>query len=259
MGPGRGDLGTSYSRGLPIKDMLAVRLPLTIELTFISIMISFILAVPLGVISALTQNTIPDYVARVISVTGIAIPTFVTGLVTIYLLVRVFNWFPPLAYAQIWEDPLKNLTQMVFPSFALGFFMMAFIARVTRSSMLEVLREDYVRTARSKGLAERRVIFIHALQKRLLAHTHCHRLGLRHPAGRHCHYRAYLRAAGDGDFVVGLRFPKGLPRDSDRDPGSRGPGPVTEPSGRPALWLGRPEDTLQLAIWEQLEENFGRI
>ena len=164
----RGDLGTSYSRGLPIKDMLAVRLPLTIELTFISIMISFILAVPLGVISALTQNTIPDYVARVISVTGIAIPTFVTGLVTIYLLVRVFNWFPPLAYAQIWEDPLKNLTQMVFPSFALGFFMMAFIARVTRSSMLEVLREDYVRTARSKGLAERRVIFIHALQNAFL-------------------------------------------------------------------------------------------
>ncbi len=164
----RGDLGTSYVRGLPIKDMLAVRLPLTLELTIISILISFILAVPLGVISALAQNTLPDYIARVIAFTGIAIPTFVTGLVTIYLLVRVFNWFPPLDYAQIWEDPIKNLTQMVFPSLALGFFMMAFIARVTRSSMLEVLREDYIRTARSKGLAEKRVVFIHALQNAFL-------------------------------------------------------------------------------------------
>ena len=164
----RGDLGTSYLTGVPVKDMLAVRLPLTIELTIISILISFVLAVPLGVLSALTQNRIPDYIARVIAFSGIAIPTFVTGLVTIYLLVRVFNWFPPLAYAQIWEDPLKNVSQMVFPSLALAFFMMAFIARVTRSSMLEVLHEDYIRTARSKGLAERRVIFLHALQNAFL-------------------------------------------------------------------------------------------
>ncbi len=164
----RGDLGNSYVRGLAISDMLAVRLPLTLELTIISILISFILAVPLGVISALTQNTLPDYIARVIAFTGIAIPTFVTGLITVYLLVRVFNWLPPLDYAQIWEDPIKNLTQMFFPSLALGFFMMAFIARVTRSSMLEVLREDYIRTARSKGLAEKRVVFIHALQNAFL-------------------------------------------------------------------------------------------
>ena len=164
----RGDLGTSYFRGLPIRDMLAVRLPLTIELTMMAVLISFIVAVPLGVISALTQNKLPDYIAKVISFTGVAIPTFVTGLVTIYLLVRIFDWLPPLDYSQIWEDPIKNLTQMIFPALALGFFNMAFIARVTRSSMLEVLHEDYVRTARAKGLAERRVLFLHALQNAFL-------------------------------------------------------------------------------------------
>ena len=164
----RGDLGNSYVRGLAISDMLAVRLPLTLELTIISILISFILAVPLGVISALTQNTLPDYIARVIAFTGIAIPTFVTGLITVYLLVRVFNWLPPLDYAQIWEDPIKNLTQMFFPSLALGFFMMAFIARVTpflhAGSPSRGLHQD-----RSlQGLAEKRVVFIHALQNAFL-------------------------------------------------------------------------------------------
>ena len=164
----RGDLGTSYYRGIPIKGLLSVRLPLTLELTVIAMLFSFIVAVPLGVLSALMRNTIFDYIARVIAFTGVAIPTFVMGLVSIYLLVRLFNWLPPLDYVQIWDDPIKNLTQMIFPSIALGFVMMAFTSRVTRSAMLEVLREDYIRTARSKGLAERRVIFLHALQNAFL-------------------------------------------------------------------------------------------
>ena len=164
----RGDLGTSYYRGIPILGLLKVRLPLTLELTVIAMLFSFIIAVPLGVLSALMRNTIFDYIARVIAFTGVAIPTFVMGLVSIYLLVRLFNWLPPLDYVQIWDDPIKNLTQMIFPSIALGFVMMAFTSRVTRSSMLEVLREDYIRTARSKGLAERRVIFLHALQNAFL-------------------------------------------------------------------------------------------
>ncbi len=163
-----GDLGTSYFRNVSVKGMLAVRLPVTLELTFIAMLISFILAVPLGIVSALNQNKIPDYIARVIAFTGVAMPTFVTGIVTIYVLVRFFNWLPPFDYVQIWEDPVKNLTQMIFPSLALGFFMMAFIARVTRSSILEVLREDYIRTARSKGLAESRVISLHALRNAFL-------------------------------------------------------------------------------------------
>jgi len=164
----RGDLGNSFIRNKAIIDHLKLRLPLTVELTFLGILISFILAVPLGILSALKQNTLADYISRVICFTGIAIPTFVTGLVTVYLLVKIFNWFPPLDYRQLWEDPGRNLAQMIFPALALAFFLMAFIARVTRSSMLEVLREDYIRTARAKGLRERRVIYIHALQNSFL-------------------------------------------------------------------------------------------
>ncbi len=163
-----GDLGTSYFYGVPIKDQLAARLPLTLELTVIAMAISFIVAVPLGVISALARNTTIDYISRVISFMGVALPTFVTGLVTVYLLVRIFNWLPPLEYTEIWNDPIQNLTQMIFPSLAMAFFLMAFIARVTRSAMLEVLREDYIRTARSKGLTEMRVVFLHALQNAFL-------------------------------------------------------------------------------------------
>jgi peptide/nickel transport system permease protein len=109
-----------------------------------------------------------DYVARIFTFTGISIPIFVTGLVVIYLLVRLFDWFPPLGYASLWEDPLINLQQMIFPILVLAFFELNFTARVTRSAMLEVLREDYITTARSKGLGERKVILVHALKNAFL-------------------------------------------------------------------------------------------
>ena len=164
----QGDLGTSYFYGIPIIEELQLRLPLTLELTILGILTSFLLAVPLGIVSAIYQDTPIDYATRLISFTGIAIPTFVTGIVTIYLLVKLFNWIPPLDYAQIWDDPIRNLQQMIFPALALAFFIMAFIARVTRSAMLEVLREDYIRTARSKGLREGRIVFYHALKNSFL-------------------------------------------------------------------------------------------
>ena len=164
----QGDLGTSYFYGIPIIEQLQLRLPLTLELTILGILTSFLLAVPLGIISAIYQDTPVDYATRLVSFTGIAIPTFVTGIVTIYLLVKLFNWIPPLDYAQIWDDPIRNLQQMIFPALALAFFIMAFIARVTRSAMLEVLREDYIRTARSKGLREGRIVFYHALKNSFL-------------------------------------------------------------------------------------------
>ena len=164
----RGDLGTSYYYNVPISDQLKLRVPLTLEFTFLGIFISVVVAVPLGIISALKQDTIIDYIARIITFIGVAVPNFVTGLVTIYILVRYFNWLPPLVYTPAWEDLDKNLSQLIFPALVMAFFMMAFIARVTRSAMLEVLREDYVRTARAKGLRERRVIGLHALQNAFL-------------------------------------------------------------------------------------------
>ena len=159
-----GDLGMSMYYRLPVMEELGPRIPLTIELAVMAGIISFILAVPLGIISAVKQDSVGDYIARLFSFTGISIPIFVTGMVVIYILVRLFNYLPPLGHTTLWEDPLKNLQQLLFPALTLAFFQMNFIARVTRSAMLEVLREDYVRTARSKGLRERRVIYLHALK-----------------------------------------------------------------------------------------------
>ncbi len=159
-----GDFGTSYERNTSIAGELKNRIPLTLELSILAIAISVVLAVPLGVLSAVTQNSPFDYLSRIISFVGVAVPNFVVGLVTIYLLVQLFDWIPAFGYTAPWEGLGKNLEQMIFPALTLAVFMMAFIARVTRSSMLEVLREDYIRTARAKGLGERTVVLLHALK-----------------------------------------------------------------------------------------------
>ena len=152
----------------PVSDDLAVKLPITLELTILAMVIATVIAIPLGLISAIKQNTPTDYVARVISIAGVALPNFWVGILIVYFLVLEFNWMPPLGYATLWDDPWTNLQQFFFPALALGFYQMAFTARVTRSSMLEVYREDYTRTARGKGLAERTVILRHALKNALL-------------------------------------------------------------------------------------------
>ncbi len=160
----RGELGTSMFYRTPIEEELGPRIPATFELALLAILMSVVLAVPLGALSAVKQDSLLDYAARVFTFAGISIPIFVIGLVVIYLLVRLFNWFPPLGYAKLWEDPWINLQQMFFPAMTLAFFELNFTARVTRSAMLEVLREDYIKTARSKGLRERRIILFHALR-----------------------------------------------------------------------------------------------
>jgi peptide/nickel transport system permease protein len=163
-----GDLGTSLFYRTPIVNELGPRIPSTLELAFLAVFGSVVLAVPLGVLSAVKQDTVLDYVARLFTFAGISIPIFVIGLTVIYVLVRVFGWFPPLGYTFLWEDPWTNLQQMIFPTLALAFFELNFTARVTRSATLEVLREDYIRTARSKGLREPRVVFLHALRNACL-------------------------------------------------------------------------------------------
>ena len=162
------DFGKSYLFESPVYNDLAKRLPITLELTVMAVLLASMVAVPLGVISAIKQDTLPDYVARVITIAGIALPNFWVAILMIFFLVLLFNWIPPLGYVNLWEDPLTNLQQLIFPALALGFSNMAFIARVTRSAMLEVFREDYIRTARSKGLTERVVIGRHALKNALL-------------------------------------------------------------------------------------------
>ena len=129
-----------------------------------AIWLSIFFAVPLGIISAIRPDGWLDYGARVFTLAGISISNFLFGILLILFLVRLFNWLPPLDYVEIWDEPLKNLQQMAFPAIALAFYDMAFIARVSRSSMLEILREDYMRTARAKGLSERVVLMRHGLK-----------------------------------------------------------------------------------------------
>ena len=162
------DFGESMYFEDPVAQDLADKFPITLELTVLAMLIATIIAVPLGLVSAIKQDTPADYIARIISITGIALPNFWVGILIVYFLVLLFAWMPPLGYANLWDDPATNLQQFIFPALALGFFEMAFVARVTRSSMLEVYREDYTRTARGKGLAERVVILRHALKNALL-------------------------------------------------------------------------------------------
>jgi peptide/nickel transport system permease protein len=162
------DFGQSMFFEEPVANDLAAKFPITLELTVLAMLIATIIAVPLGLISAIKQDTPADYVARIISIAGVALPNFWVGILIVYFLVLLFAWMPPLGYASLWDDPLTNLQQFFFPALALGFYQMAFTARVTRSSMLEVYREDYTRTARGKGLAERVVILRHALKNALL-------------------------------------------------------------------------------------------
>ena len=162
------DFGSSYFYNNPVSEQLVKRFPITLELTVLATLLASVVAVPLGVVSAIKQDTLGDYAARIITIAGIALPNFWVAIMLIFLLVMWFNWLPPLGYADLWERPLTNLQQLIFPAIALGFSNMAFIARVTRSAMLEVFREDYIRTARSKGLAERAVIYRHALKNALL-------------------------------------------------------------------------------------------
>ena len=162
------DFGESMYFEDPVAQDLADKFPITLELTVLAMLIATIIAVPLGLVSAIKQDTPADYIARIISITGVALPNFWVGILIVYFLVLFFAWMPPLGYANLWEDPVTNLQQFIFPALVLGFFEMAFTARVTRSSMLEVYREDYTRTARGKGLAERVVILRHALKNALL-------------------------------------------------------------------------------------------
>ena len=162
------DFGKSFFWDTPVSDDLKKRLPITLELTFLALFIATITAVPLGVISAIKQDTWGDYVGRIITIAGIALPNFWVAIMMIFFLVLWFDWIPPLGYTDLWDDPWKNLQQMIFPAVALSLSNMAFVGRVTRSSMLEVLRDDYIRTARSKGLAERVVIVRHGLKNALL-------------------------------------------------------------------------------------------
>ena len=167
----RGDLGTSFITQKPVVTELKSRLAPSIELGLLQILIAVTIAVPIGVISAVRQDSIPDYVLRVFAVLGLAIPSFYLGTLLLLFSVKVLGWTPPLvntAYREIWEDPVANLKMMALPALAGGLGEAAIIMRLLRSQLLEVLRQDYVRTAWAKGLQERNVVITHALRNALI-------------------------------------------------------------------------------------------
>jgi peptide/nickel transport system permease protein len=168
------DLGISMWTGNPVTEEIGLRFELSLQVAIMATFFSILLAIPLGVISAVKQNTWIDYVVRTFSIAGIAMPSFWLGILIILGLLittqHVFGepWMPPIDYVPIWEDPLRNLSQLIWPALATGYRYSAVATRMTRSALLEVLREDYVRTARAKGLIEKVIINRHALKNALL-------------------------------------------------------------------------------------------
>ena len=164
----RFDFGTSLWTGQPVVEELLIRLPLSLELAFLATGVSVLIAIPLGMLAAARQDTWVDYVVRVISIGGLAIPSFWVGILVILLLVIYFGWGPPLEFTPPWVDPWANFQQMVWPVVTVGYRYAAVTTRMTRSTVLEVLREDYIRTAWAKGLAERVIVIRHALKNAML-------------------------------------------------------------------------------------------
>ena len=170
----RFDLGISMWTGQPISYEIGLRFHLSLQVAIMATVASIIIAIPLGTISAIKQNTWIDYFVRAFSIAGIAIPSFWLGIIIILGLLittQYFSgtpWMPPIQFVPIWEDPMHNLSQLLWPAIATGYRYSAVATRMTRSTLLEVLREDYVRTARAKGLLEKVIINRHALKNAML-------------------------------------------------------------------------------------------
>ncbi len=162
------DLGKSMWTGRAVSEEISLRFKLSLQIAIMATIISVLIAVPLGTISAVKQDTWIDYAVRTFSIAGIAMPSFWLGILIILGLLIYTGWMPPLDYVSIFEDPVANLSQLIWPALATGYRYSAVVTRMTRSSLLEVLREDYVRTARAKGLLEKVIINRHALKNALL-------------------------------------------------------------------------------------------
>jgi peptide/nickel transport system permease protein len=162
------DFGTSMWTGRPISHEIGIRIQLSLEIAILATIVAILIAIPLGTLAALKQDTWVDYAVRVFSIAGLSMPSFWLGILIILFLLIFFQWVPPMFFTPIWVDPWENLSQMVWPAAAVGYRYSAVSTRMMRSSTLEVLREDYVRTARAKGLWEQVVIVRHAMKNAML-------------------------------------------------------------------------------------------
>jgi peptide/nickel transport system permease protein len=164
----RFDLGRSMWTGSPITEEIKLRFALSLQVALMATAVATLLAIPLGILAALRQDTWVDYAVRIFSIAGLAMPSFWLGIVLILTLLIVFKWLPPMVYTPFWVDPWQNLQQLIWPAVAVGYRYSVVATRMTRSAMLEVLREDYIRTARAKGLWTKLILSRHALKNALL-------------------------------------------------------------------------------------------
>ena len=164
----RGDLGRSFRTNLPITEEIKNRAPVTIELGILATLVALVISIPVGVISAARPNSVADTTGTLFAMAGVAMPHFWLGILLILLFGVTLGWLPSAGYVPIWEDPWGNMSRMMMPAFALGASHAASLMRQTRSSMLEVLSQDYIRTAHAKGLRERAVLSRHALRNALI-------------------------------------------------------------------------------------------
>jgi peptide/nickel transport system permease protein len=162
------DFGRSMWTGRAITEEIRLRLELSLQLATMATIVAVLIAIPCGTVAALKQDTWVDYLVRIFAVGGLAIPSFWLGIIIILGFLILFRWIPPLTFTPFWVDPWTNLSQLIWPALAVGYRYSAMATRMTRSAVLEVLREDYIRTARAKGLWERAVIAKHALRNALL-------------------------------------------------------------------------------------------
>jgi peptide/nickel transport system permease protein len=162
------DFGVSMWTGAPILEEIKLRFALSLQLAIMATIVAVLLAIPLGVLSALKQDTWIDYAVRLFSIAGLAMPSFWLGIVMILVMLVAFKWLPPMVYTPFWVNPVQNLAQLIWPALAVGYRYSAVATRMTRSAMLEVLREDYIRTARAKGLMQKLILSRHALKNAML-------------------------------------------------------------------------------------------
>ena len=164
----QGDFGDSYRNAEPVSDVLWRAIPITLELMILALLIAVLIGVPLGVISAVRRDSAGDYASRVGGLIGISIPNFWLATLLLLFTSRVFGWVPPLGHISFFDDPIGNLSQFVLPAISISVFTLAIVMRMVRATMLEVMSQDYVRTARAKGVRRRLVVYRHALRNALV-------------------------------------------------------------------------------------------
>ncbi|MSQ30181.1 MAG: ABC transporter permease [Dehalococcoidia bacterium] len=196
------DVGNSLWSGQPVFKELFRRLPLTLELGLMATVTSLMIALPMGIIAAVKRNSWMDYASRIFVLGGLSIPSFWVSVLTILALVTYFGWTPPLGYMPLTKDPLVNFQQLIWAALALGYIQAALVARLTRSSLLEVMREDYIRTARAKGLRDRHVVIKHALKNSMLPVITVIGLGLANIIGGTVILETLWSLPGVGRFMV---------------------------------------------------------